>query len=393
LSVGDGITVEDLEHDPYPHYAALRADEPVSWVPSVGLWLVTRWADVFRVVREPTVFTAATEPSTVNRTFGVNMIGSEGPVHRRVRSVVEPAFRVGAVKPYVEEIIRPIAVELIEALIKDSPGEVELMDAFATTLSVRTVKTVLGLGDVSDETLKSWFADLAMGAANFEQDPAKQAVADAASEAVDEALAPMLHAMRHDDDGSILARMLHTDVDGGHLRHGEIQANTKVMIVGGMQEPADFVGLAMHSLLSHPDQAAEVCADPGLVTAAVEEAARWHSPVGTSTRQTTEQVDLAGITLPPGALVAAVLSSANRDERHWTEPDRFDVHRDEGHHLAFSAGPHRCIGSSLAILVAQTACEELLTRLPNLRLDPAQPTEFSGWEFRRPLQLQLRWDA
>jgi cytochrome P450 len=393
LSVGDFITVEDLEHDPYPHYAALRAGEPVSWVPSVGLWLVTRWDDVFRVVREPTVFTAATEPSTVNRTFGVNMIGSEGPVHRRVRSVIEPAFRVGAVKPHVEEIIRPIAVELIEQLVKLNPGEVELMDGFATTLSVRTVKTVLGLGEVPDETLKSWFADLAMGAANFEQDPAKQAVADAASEAVDAALAPLLASMRHNPDGSILSRMLHTDVDGGHLEPEEIQANTKVMIVGGMQEPADFVGLAMHALLSHPDQAAEVCADPTLVTAAVEEAARWHSPVGTSTRQTTQQVELAGVTLPPGALVAAVLSSANRDESHWTDPDRFNVHRDEGHHLAFSAGAHRCIGSSLAILVAQTACEELLARLPKLRLDPDHRTEFNGWEFRRPLALQLRWDA
>src|SRR6185503_10580865 len=85
-AIGSTIGVEELERDPYPAYARLRSDEPVSWVESVGLWLVTRWDDVNHVIKTPDVFTAETEPSTLNRTFGKNLLGSEGPYHQRIRS-------------------------------------------------------------------------------------------------------------------------------------------------------------------------------------------------------------------------------------------------------------------------------------------------------------------
>jgi len=93
-AIGSSIGVEELERDPYPAYERLRADEPVSWVESVGLWLVTRWDDVNHVVKTPDVFTAETEPSTLNRTFGKNLLGSEGAYHQRIRSVIQPGGSV-----------------------------------------------------------------------------------------------------------------------------------------------------------------------------------------------------------------------------------------------------------------------------------------------------------
>src|SRR5919206_2488745 len=100
MTVGETVTVEDLESDPYPIYERLRAEEPVSWVESVGLWLVTRWDDVQEIDTTPEVFTGETEPSTLNRTFGKNMLGSEGPYHDRVRKIIYPWFRVGAIGDY-----------------------------------------------------------------------------------------------------------------------------------------------------------------------------------------------------------------------------------------------------------------------------------------------------
>ena len=125
--------------------------------------------------------------------------------------------------------------------------------------------------------------------------------------------------------------------------------------------------------------------------AAVEETLRWAGPVGTSTRQTTRSTELAGVALEEGALIGAVLASANRDPRRWTEPDRFDLHRKEGAHLAFAAGTHFCLGAWFGRHLARVSLEILLDRLPVLRLDPAAALTLRGWEFRAPDALWVRW--
>lgn len=389
-SIGATITVEELEADPYPIYKRLRAEEPVSQVESVGLWLVTRWDDVREVDLNPDIFTAETNPSTLNRTFGKNLLGSEGPYHTRLRNIIQPAFAPSNIRSYGDAVITPIANELIDAFIER--GEAELMAEFATPLSVRTLKSIIGLSEMPDEKLQQWFEDLATGAANFEADPEKQAIADRASREVNETVQAMLDRLESRPDSSLLSNMLHSEVDGQRLTREEIQSNLKVMIVGGMQEPGDLIGIAVWALLSHPDQCQEVQEDRMLLRQTVEEVLRWYSPVGTSTRQVTRPTTLAGVELEEGALIAAVVSSANRDERHWTEPDRLDIHRREGPHLAFATGPHACVGAPLARREAIGAFQVLFDRLPNLRLAPDHQVTMSGWEFRRPHAVHVQWD-
>ncbi len=388
---GSTVPLEELERDPYPIYKRLRDEEPVSYVDSVGLWLVTRWDDVQYVDKTPDLFTGETEPSTLNRTFGKNLLGAEGEYHQRIRSIIYPAFRVQAIGHYPDDVITPLANELVDTFA--DRGEVEFVSEFAEPLSTRVVKRTLGLGDVDDETLRRWFVELATGAANFEADPDKQAIADDASREVNETVQPILDRLESDPDDTVLSNMLHSEVDGQRLTREEIQSNLKVMIVGGLQAGTDLIAISLWALLSHPEQAEQVKRDPALVNQAIEEGARWHSPVGTSTRQTTRDTELAGVKLEKGALIAAVLSSANRDERHWTEPDRYDVHRREGSHLAFATGPHLCIGARLGRYEARTSWKLLFERLPNLRLDPDRPIELSGWEFRSPHHLHLLFDA
>ena len=389
--IGATIAVEGLERDPYPAYERLRADEPVSWVESVGLWLVTRWDDVSHVIKTPDVFTAETEPSTLNRTFGKNLLGSEGAYHHRIRSIIQPWFRNQAIGHFPAEVIAPVANELIDACAPR--GEVELASEFAEPLSVRVLKRATGLGDaVDDETLRRWFHELALGAANFEGDEEKQRVADAASQEVNDAVAPILERLQDAPDDTLLSSMLHTEVEGERLSRDEIQSNLKVMIVGGLQAASDLISLSTWALLSHPEQADRVVADLGLVPHAVEEGARWYSPVGTSTRQATRDTELAGVQLEKGSLIAAVLSSANRDDRHWIEPDSYDIYGHRRPHLAFAGGAHVCVGALLGRQEARTALRLLLERLPGVRLDPDRPAAISGWEFRSPEHVHLLFD-
>jgi cytochrome P450 len=390
LSIGAEITVEQLETDPYPVYKQLRAEEPVCHVESVGLWLVTRWDDVQHVDKSPSLFTGETDPSTLERTFGRNLLASEGAYHDRIRSIIYPWFRVGAIGDYPDAVITPIANDLVDSFVER--GECDLLSEFAEPLSARVLKQALGLDFVEEETLRRWFAQLAEGAANFEGDPERQAIADAASAEVNETVAPVIERLQREPDSTLLSSMVNTEVDGGRLTREEIQSNLKVMIVGGLQATTDLIALSIWAILSHRDQLELVLADPKLIDPAIEEAARWHSPVGTSTRQTTADTELAGVKLEKGALVAAVLASANHDERNWTEPERYDIRRNEGSHLAFATGPHLCLGARLARYETRTAWRVLLERLPNLRLDPAQPIEISGWEFRSPHHLRVQWN-
>ena len=389
MSVGTEISVEQLESDPYPIYKQLRTEEPVCFVDSVGLWLVTRWDDVQHVDKSPDVFTGETEPSTLRRTFGANLLASEGAYHSRIRSIIYPWFRVGAIGDYPDNVITPIANELVDGFAER--GSCELVSEFAEPLSARVLKRALGLSFVEEETLRRWFVELATGAANFEGDPEKQAIADAASAEVNETLAPVVERLEREPDDTLLSSMVHTEVEGERLTREEIQSNLKVMIVGGLQATTDLIALSMWAILSHPEQLEEVRGDAKLVDRAIEEAARWHSPVGTSTRQTTRDTELGGVKLEKGALVAAVLASANHDERNWSDPERYDVHRREGSHLAFATGPHLCIGARLARYETRTAWRVLLDRLPGLRLDPERPIEISGWEFRSPHHLHVQW--
>ena len=390
MTLGEGVSLEDLERDPYPVYARLRDDEPVSWVPAVQLWLVTRYDDVRHVDLTPKVFTAQTDPSTLNRTMGTNMLGSEGPDQQRIRRIVEPPFRPRDVEERTRGMIPRLAHELIDGFV--DRGECDLFREFCDPMSVRSLRFMLGLDEVPWEDLLRWNEGLMPGLANFEGDPAKQAPADAASAELGEALERVMDRLEEEADGSVLSWMLHFDGDGERMSRQEIVANTKLMLSGGLQEPRDLIALSAWALLSHPEQLAEVLADRSLVRPVVEETLRWAGPVGTSTRQTTRDTELAGVMLAEGALIGAVLSSANRDPRRFRDPDRFDLHRKEGAHLAFAIGPHFCLGAWFGRHLARVSLEVLLDRLPKLRLNPERPVELRGWEFRAPLSTWVRWD-
>jgi cytochrome P450 len=383
------ISVEQLETDPYPVYEQLRRDTPVAYVEALDQWFVTRWADCLEVGRDEHRFSAATDWSPLEATIGPNMLDADGEEHARLRAVVEPHFTAGALRDRLESIVLGVADELIDHMV--ATGTSDVVAGYSKPLAAGVLQRVLGVADVSRERFEAWVDGIGVGASNFERDPGKHALGQAACADIDRVLEELLNGGPGRPNESVLSRLADAE-RAGLLSRPEVRSTFKLLIIGGIQEVRDLVGLTIWALLLHPEQLAAVQADPGLHRRAVEEVLRWQSPVGTVTREAVGAVVLGDVELPAGARLAAVIASANRDEARWTAPERFDLHRREGGHLAFAAGPHLCLGAWMGRQHAHLSVRRFFERLPDVRLDDSEQPVVRGYEFRGPVRMLVHWD-
>ena len=370
VTIGASITLAELEDDPYPAFARLRAHEPVAYVSDMDMWLVTRWDDVEYLNAHPELFTSATEPSLLNDVLGRNMLGTDGDEHRRVKDALQPTFNPSAAGPWVSERLPSICDELIDAF---DPAGTDLMTAYAEPIAVRALQDALGWDNASWQQIGEWTRGVCTGLANFTNDPALAEIARRANEESGESIRER-----------VVPNLARTGLSGD-----EIVNNVRLCMSGGINEPRDGIALTAWALLTHPEALAACRADAAFWRPACEELFRWISPVATATRQTTRDVELADTQIPAGAMVAGVISSANRDERRFTNPDVYDLHRKEGPHIAFSTGAHVCLGAWLGRSTVRVAVQRLFERLPDLAL--AGPVEIKGFEFRGPTALPIGW--
>jgi cytochrome P450 len=385
------ITVEDLDRDPYPIYARFRREAPVCFVPSVGLWFVTRYADVEYAASHPELYDSRVLPSPLDRTMGgASILVVDGEPQRRLRAMLDPSLRPRVVEERTPSLVEPIVERQLRAL--EGRREAELMAEYFEPVSVLSLGQVLGLGHLDGDTLRRWFHGLAQGATNFEDDPAKWAVSDMTGAEIDGELQPVFERLLAEPDGSTIATMLRLAEGGLEQRIEAILPTLKVILLGGMQEPGHAAGSTVAGLLES-GQSAALAADPaGLVRDAVEEGLRWVSPIGTQTRRALAESELGGATVPAGASLGVLVSSANRDEDVWgPTADLYDMFRPRRNHAAFGFGPHFCSGHHFSRVQMRIAIQRLFERLPGLRLDSDRPPLFSGWEFRAPRQLHVMW--
>ncbi len=392
-ALAEGITVAELERDPYPVYARLRAEAPVAYVPAVDLWLVTRWADVRAVASDPAVFSSRMDDSPLDVAFGgTSILTTDGAAHKDIRRSLDAKYSPRAVRGYIDDLVGPIVEERLAAMA--ARGTVDLLAEYFEPISVLSLGQVLGLGHLDAGTLRHWFHGLHQGAINFEKDPGRQQVSDDVAAEIDAALEPVLARISSAEEDSTIAHMLFSGVlDGGRRDIAEIMPTLKVILLGGMQEPGHGAASTTYALLADPAALERVRADlHGMVPVAVEEGLRWMSPIGTQTRQVRREVELGGTTLPVGARVGSVVASANRDETVFPDPDRYSLDRPRTSHAAFGFGLHACVGHAFSRAQIAIALRRLLQTYPGLRLDGSVGIEFQGWEFRAPRALHVRLD-
>jgi cytochrome P450 len=397
------VTVAGLEADPYPIYARLRREAPVCYIPAVRLWFVTRYDDVEFAGTHPELFSADLDDSPVDHTFGSpTILTVDGAPHLELRRSLDSKYRPKHVNGYIDDLVRPVAEQVLDGLA--GRDRAELMAEYLEPVSVLSLGTVLGVAHLGAGRLRDWFWRLHLGVINFEGNPARAEAGTACSREIDEVLGPVFDRLEASPDDSTISHLLHSGMPGGACRARDfVMPTLKVILLGGMQEPGHAGGSALAGLLASPAQLSAVRDDPaGLLPAVVEEGLRWVSPIGTQTRQAVTGTELGGTTIPAGAPVGSLVSSANRDETKFADPDRFDIfrHRPGTDHrpatpahrpavLAFGAGKHFCAGHAFSRAQVRIALEALLRRFPRLALDPARPPEFRGWEFRAPRRLDV----
>ena len=375
--------MEELELDPHPLLARLREHEPVSWLPALGGWLVTRRDLALQAMRDSETYTVDDPRFSTGRVVGPSMLSRDGAEHGRHRDPFARPFRLDAVRERFTTLVESETERLIDAIEPD--GRAELRRSLAGPLSAAVVAQALGLERTDPGDILTWYdaiVDSVTGvAAGDRVTPEAREGFAALGASVEPALA-----------GEPRTSLVAAAGQSGDLRPDEVVSNVAVLLFGGIETTEGMICNAILHLLSHPEQRALVEADRGLLANAVEESLRLEPAAAVIDRYATRDVRLDGASIQRGELVTISIAGANRDPAVFPEPDRFDVARENARlQIAFAHGPHVCIGMHLARLEAHTALGRLLDRLPLLRLDPAGHAAPRGLVFRKPPTLHVIW--
>ena len=403
--------------DPYPCYRALREQAPVAFSASTNAWCVSRYDDVMFVLRNPELFSSramftflmnngsdGAPPITWGmlgflarfvfqvrmNPFGYlsarNLIAEDGESHTTMRGIVNRGFtprRIAAWDGKARELVA-------DAMAKLRRGEeFDLIEDLAVPLPVTIISEMLGVEPERQRDFKRWsdtliFAIAGPGRAN----PFQRRIVDTFMELLSYLKRITGERKRHPTDD--LISLLVSEQEGEvALSTREVVQFVMLLLVAGNETTTNLIGNATAALLDHPDELTRLAADPALIPGAVEEALRFDSPIQVVFRTATQDVELAGVKIPKGAYVAPLLGSANRDERRYPDPDRFDITRNPQGHVGFGFGKHFCLGASLARLEARIALEALAPEL--VRLEREGPREVvDSFLVRGPRKLALR---
>jgi cytochrome P450 len=380
----------DLDGELHPLLRRLRASEPVSWLPVLGGWLVTRRDLVLRVLRDSQTFTVDDPRFSTARVVGPSMLSLDGAEHKRHRDPFADGLRLSQVQARLEGFVEAEAARLVSGFAAAGQAELRLGDTDPQVFLSwydEIVGAVSALAGESGQAGGHGMGTAQPGPGNGQQRTARGA------EAFGKLKESLETVMTRGDEGSLIAAVAgRGGLDGAGLDSGEVVSNAAVMAFGGIETTEGMICNAVLQLLSEPGQLAEVMADHGLAANAVEESLRLEPAATVVDRYATADVSLGGARIRRGDFVSVSLAGAGRDPAFFPDPDRFDVHRPNARqHLAFAHGPHFCLGAHLARLEARAAVLALL-RLPGLRLDRSRPAAARGIVFRKPPELHVQWD-
>jgi len=398
----DGIVAPDVaspvfKANPYPFYARLRAEAPV-WRAALRdrrtAWLVTRYEDVTRVLKDDTFAKDKLNAMDLEQRAKTpwvpgflkplerNMLDLDDPDHLRLRALVSKAFTPRLIER-LRGRIEALCEELLDAMERERERKsgTELVADYALPLPATVIAELLGVPAEDHVKFHRWsnrVVSVSSGRDLLRALPAALSFV--------RYLRKLVERRRADPQDDLITALIRAEEAGDKLTEDELLAMAFLLLVAGHQTTVNLIASGTLALLEHPEQTERLRHDSSLVKPAVEELLRYTSPVEMATeRYARKDAEIGDTTIPRGELVLAVLGSANHDERHFEDPDALDLARDPNRHLAFGrGGVHHCLGAPLARMEGQIALSAFLRRFPEARL--AMAPENLRW--RRGLFLR-----
>ena len=367
--------------DPYPLYARLREEAPVYFDPFLHTWVVTRYADVLKVLL---TFSADRTPSPEQLSaMGMSAIGPiaqvmvkqmlflDPPAHTRLRSLAATVFSPRRVK-VLEEHIRSIANDLIDKVL--AKGRMDVMSDIAEPLPAIVTAELLGVPVEDHDQLKDWSKDFAEMLGNYQHNPNRIPKVLKSTEEMTKYFRARIAEQKDNPQEGLIQSLLSAEINGDRLTEEEVIANTIVTMVGGQETTTNLIGNGVLTLLRNPKEKDRLMSDYSLIPSAVEELLRYESPSQQTGRIAPEDVVIGGQQIKKGQAIIAVMASGNRDAERFPDPDKLDITRTDNRHLAFGWAAHFCFGAPLARLEGQIMLETMLRRLPQLELESGDLT-------------------
>lgn len=403
------LTDPDVHEDPYEFYALMRDECPVYKMPETGFYIVSRYEDVKSVLRDTKRFSndlvetrrevREEAKSPITRMYQTDgwvpvptLHHTDPPLHTRYRRPIERTFtasRVREMTPYIDQVVGELIAEIV------GETEIDFVERFAVPLPCRVIADQFGVPREDVAKLKEW-SEAQMDAYGMMMTPEReQEVADQLLEA-QQYFASAFESRMKEPGSDMLTDMVSTLPDETPMSMNELLDMMMQLLTGGNDTTTGALSEGLLMLMKHPDQLAELRAEPALMKNFVEELLRMESPVQGLMRMTTEDVELSGTVIPKGSLVNVRYASANRDDQQFKCPAEMDVRRtDVGAHLGFGAGAHFCPGAMLARQELQSAFIQLLDRFEDFELTvPADSlTHFPSLLHRRLTSLPVRLTA
>ena len=367
--------------DPYPALAHMRANAPITYVPELDATLFTRRDDIHRHEKRIEVFSSIQPDGLMTQLMGQNMMRKDGEEHLAERRALFPALSPRTVRDHWKPIFEAATIDLLQTLAPS--GKCDLVRDFAMPVSAAALRAITGLESMSNLEMDTVSQAMIDGCSNFEGKKKVTKCCKKATHLIDDHIK---FARENSPQRSALKVM-----DDAGLSDESLNANIKLIISGGQNEPRDAIAGTIWALINHPSQLQLIRSGQATWLDAFNEYARWMAPIGMSPRVVVKEDTIESITLHPEDRVFFMFGSAGRDETYFSAPDTFDISRVTQPAISFGAGPHFCAGASAArCLISEVALPLAFQHLPNLRLLKTVP--FKGWAFRGPTKMNVAWD-
>ena len=358
---------------PYEAYAWLRENAPLYWDETNELWGASRYDDIVEIEKRKDVFINSDQTKggyRPNIPADPAIIGLDDPMHHKRRNLVSRRFTPKAVTAWRDDI-RAKVTSLLDA-VEAKGGDAEIIEELAAPLPAMMIGKLLGFGEENWPQLQSWSErTIAMGGGPryFNEDGMLAAMEFA------QAAADQFEAKREHPTDDILTLYTTAEIDGCPMTQEHAIADSLLLLDGGAETTRTVIARTLLNLAAEPGEWAKLKAGADL-TVAVEEFIRYVTPIHNMCRVATEDVEVAGGVVPQGHQVVLMYGSANRDPKHFDDPERFDVTRHPNNHIAFGFGTHFCLGTALARLEILTFFEEFVRRVDSFRVTPGtEPVE------------------